>query len=55
VPVKFLFAFLAICPLVVGVGIFSLGIIQRRSLRRGEERPWAEPAAELTAETTLPD
>ena len=55
VPVKFLFAFLAICPLVVGVGIFSLGIIQRRSLRGGEERPWAEPAAELTAETTLPD
>lgn len=54
-PVRLLFALLAVCPLVVGAGVFTLGLIQRRLLRKDAARPWAEPVAPLATEIHLPD
>jgi AAHS family 4-hydroxybenzoate transporter-like MFS transporter len=38
-PVRVLFALFAVFPFVVGVGVFILGLIQRRSLRRDAAQP----------------
>jgi len=54
-PVRTLFALMAVCPSVVGVGVFLLGLIQRRLLRRDAAQGWAEPATSLATETNLPD
>jgi AAHS family 4-hydroxybenzoate transporter-like MFS transporter len=54
-PVRILFALLAVCPFVVGVGVFILGLIQRRLLRRDAAQGWAEPVTSLATEINLPD
>jgi AAHS family 4-hydroxybenzoate transporter-like MFS transporter len=54
-PVRILFALLAVCPFVVGVGVFMLGLIQRRLLRRDAAQGWAEPVTSLATEINLPD
>ena len=54
-PVRILFALLAVCPFVVGVSVFMLGLIQRRLLRRDAAQGWAEPVTSLATEINLPD
>jgi AAHS family 4-hydroxybenzoate transporter-like MFS transporter len=48
-PVKVMYAFLAACPLVVGIGIFIIGRIQQRTLHENFARGWVEPAKPLAA------
>jgi MFS transporter, AAHS family, 4-hydroxybenzoate transporter len=55
IPVRMLFASMAACPVVVGAGTFILGLIQLRMRRSGVAQAWAEPGAELTAETSMPN
>jgi AAHS family 4-hydroxybenzoate transporter-like MFS transporter len=54
-PVKLMFAFLAICPLVVGIGIFIVGRIQHRMAQDQNPERWAEPVNPLAAETGMRD
>lgn len=46
-PVRQLFALLAVCPCVVGAGVFTLGLIQRRLLRRDDTQRLAAAPADL--------
>ena len=50
-PVKVLYAFLAACPFVVGIGIFIIGKIQQRTLHENFAQGWADPAKPLAAQT----
>ena len=50
-PVKVMYAFLAACPLVVGIGIFIIGRIQQRTLHENFAQGWADPAKPLAAQT----
>lgn len=54
-PVRFLFAIFAVFPFVVGVGVFTLGLIQRRSLRTDAAQPknQARRQVPITAEPAL--
>ncbi len=54
-PVRALFALLTVCPLVVGIGIFILGLIQLRLLRSGAAQLHPAPAAAFTPGTSAPD
>ncbi|MGH9715346.1 MAG: MFS transporter [Candidatus Acidiferrales bacterium] len=51
-PVRMLFAVLAVCPVVVGAGAFFLGLIQRR-LARTEQKALA--AADIGTQPNMPD
>lgn len=53
-PVRQLFALLAVCPCVAGAGIFALGLIQRRMLRQDEAGRAAAPVTPLATEIDLP-
>jgi MFS transporter, AAHS family, 4-hydroxybenzoate transporter len=54
-PVKVMYAFLAACPLVVGIGIFIIGRIQQRTLHENFAQGWVEPAKPLAAQTGARD
>jgi AAHS family 4-hydroxybenzoate transporter-like MFS transporter len=54
-PVKAMYAFLAACPLVVGIGIFIIGRIQQRTLHENFAQGWADPAKPLAAQTSARD
>jgi AAHS family 4-hydroxybenzoate transporter-like MFS transporter len=54
-PVKVMYAFLAACPLVVGIGIFIIGRIQQRTLPENFAQGWVEPAKPLAAQTGARD
>src|SRR6202162_4352275 len=54
-PVKVMSAYLAACPLVVGIGIFIIGRIQRRTLHENFAQGWADPAKSLAAQTSARD
>jgi AAHS family 4-hydroxybenzoate transporter-like MFS transporter len=54
-PVKVMYAFLAGCPLVVGIGIFIIGRIQQRTLHENFAQGWAEPAKPIAAQTGVRD
>jgi AAHS family 4-hydroxybenzoate transporter-like MFS transporter len=54
-PVKVMYAFLAVCPLVVGIGIFIVGRIQQRTLQQNLSQGWAEPVKPLATQTTARD
>src|SRR3984957_3752009 len=54
-PVKVMYAILAGCPFVVGVGMFFIGRIQKRSLRENLAQGWVEPAKPLAAQTGARD
>lgn len=54
-PVKVMYAFLAACPLVVGIGIFIIGRIQQRTLHENFAQGWVEPAKPLAAQSSARD
>jgi MFS transporter, AAHS family, 4-hydroxybenzoate transporter len=54
-PVKVMYAFLAGCPLVVGIGIFIIGRIQQRTLHENFAQGWVEPAKPIAAQTGARD
>jgi MFS transporter, AAHS family, 4-hydroxybenzoate transporter len=54
-PVKNMYAFLAVCPLAVGIGIFIVGKIQQRGLHKNFSRRLAEPPKPLAAQAGLRD
>jgi len=54
-PVRRLFAVLAVCPVAVGGGVFALGVIQRRLLRAGAEQRRAPSAPQLGSQPSMPD
>jgi AAHS family 4-hydroxybenzoate transporter-like MFS transporter len=54
-PVKVMYAFLAACPLVVGIGIFIIGRIQQRTLHENFAQGWVEPAKPLAAQSGARD
>jgi AAHS family 4-hydroxybenzoate transporter-like MFS transporter len=54
-PLKVMYAFLAACPLVVGIGIFIIGIIQQRTLHENFAQGWVEPAKPLAAQSGTRD
>ena len=54
-PVKVMYAILAGCPFVVGVGMFFIGRIQKRTLRENLAQGWVEPAKQLAAQTGARD
>ena len=53
-PVKLMYAFLAVCPLVVGMGMFIIGKIQQRSSHESFAEGWTDPAKPL-AQTSARD
>jgi hypothetical protein len=44
------FALVAICPAVVGVAVFAISILRRRTVRREDAAHWAEPGASFATE-----
>ena len=54
-PVKVMYAFLASCPLVVGIGIFIIGRIQQRTSHESFAQGWTDPAKPLAAQTGARD
>jgi len=54
-PVKVMYAFLAGCPLVVGIGTFIIGRIQQRTLHENFAQGWVEPAKPIAAQTGARD
>jgi MFS transporter, AAHS family, 4-hydroxybenzoate transporter len=54
-PVKVMYAFLAACPLVVGIGIFIIGRIQQRTSHENFAQGWTDPAKPLAAQTGARD
>jgi len=54
-PVKVMYAFLAACPLVVGIGIFVIGRIQQRTVHENFAQVWIEPAKPHAVQTGARD
>ena len=54
-PVKIMYAFLAACPLVVGIGIFVIGRIQQRTVHENFAQVWIEPAKPHAVQTGARD
>jgi hypothetical protein len=54
-PVKIMYAFLATCPVVVGIGMFLLGRIQQRISRNRSPRRWDQPVKPVAAQAGIRD
>jgi AAHS family 4-hydroxybenzoate transporter-like MFS transporter len=54
-PVKMMYAFLATCPMVVGIGIFIVGRIQQEIPHNGSLQGWVEPVKPVAAQAGLRD
>jgi AAHS family 4-hydroxybenzoate transporter-like MFS transporter len=54
-PVKLVFAFLAVCPFIVGIEVFFIGLLQRRISSSSEAHSNAQPLAPLATEIGLPE
>jgi AAHS family 4-hydroxybenzoate transporter-like MFS transporter len=54
-PVKSMYAFLATCPLVVGIGIFIVGRIQQRMSRNSSSQGWEQPVKPVAAQAGIRD
>ena len=54
-PVKATFAFMAVCPFVVGISIFIVGRFQNRMEQNEERLNWTKPVVSLAADGSVPD
>jgi hypothetical protein len=54
-PVKITYAFLATCPVVVGIGMFIVGRIQRRISPSGSLPGWNQPVKPVAAQAGIQD
>ena len=49
-PIKVMYAFLAVCPFIVGIGLFIIGRIQHQTLQQNLAQDWAGPVKPLMAQ-----
>lgn len=54
-PVKIMYAFLATCPVVVGIGMFIVGRIQRRISPSSSRAGWNQPVKPVAAQAGIQD